>query len=330
MIPRILFVHDYPTKFVEIDRALLQERYRVHEWYQKSRVVNLPALVHAVASSDIVFGWFASWHTFFPVVLARICKRPSIVVVGGHDTAKMPEIGYGNQRGGLKGWITHRVMCTANQLVVNSFYIRDEIMQNAQIESNRIAVIYHGLPSCELSDEMKRDLVVSVGYINRENLKRKGLESFVRAAAFLPDLPFVVIGARRDDALDYLKSIATPNVQFTGWVSDVQLRDYFSRARVYVQASRHEGFGLALAEAMLYGCIPVVTRIGALPEVVGEAGIYVDSPEPAVIAEGIRHAMACDETWSRLARERIVREFPLERRRDGLYAVVDKELNRYA
>ena len=57
---------------------------------------------------------------------------------------------------------------------------------------------------------------------------------------------------------------------------------------MYVQASRHEGFGLAVAEAMLAGCVPVVMNVTAMPEVVGDAGVLIESQEPAAVADGVR------------------------------------------
>ena len=148
------------------------------------------------------------------------------------------------------------------------------------------------------------------------------MEPFARAAALLPDFEFVVIGAWRDDAIQHLRALASPNVKFTNWVSDDELQNYFSRAQVYVQASRHEGFGLAVAEAMLRECVPVVTRAGSLPEVVGDAGVYIESPEPRAVADGIRCALAAPELGQR-ARERIIREFPLERRREKLFGLIE-------
>jgi hypothetical protein len=69
-----------------------------------------------------------------------------------------------------------------------------------------------------------------------------------------------------------LRQAASPNVEFLGFVSDEELFSLYARASVYVQASMHEGFGLSVAEAMSAGCIPVVTRAGSLPEVVGDVG----------------------------------------------------------
>ncbi len=325
MKPRILFVHNHAAKFVQMDLAILRERYAVREWYQQSRVVNLPVLIRAAAQTDLVFGWFASWHTFFPFLLARVFRHPSLLVVGGYDTANMPDIGYGSQRGGVKRWIARRTMRMATRLGAFSEFSRAEAIQNAGMPPDRVAMIYVGVEDCRMKSRPKEQLVVTAGNIDHANLLRKGLEPFVRVAALLPDIPFVVIGAWRDDAIDRLRSIAGPNVTFTGWVSDEQLQDYFARARVYVQASRHEGFGLSVAEAMLSGCVPVVTRAGALPEVVGETGIYVDSPTPENVAIGVRRALELD--WGTRARDRIVTQFPLAKRKQKLYALIDQVLH---
>ena len=48
-----------------------------------------------------VVGWFASWHTFWPLTFAWLLRKPSLLIVGGFDTANVPEIGYGYQQGGM-------------------------------------------------------------------------------------------------------------------------------------------------------------------------------------------------------------------------------------
>ena len=327
MPSRILFVHNLATRFVQIDMALLREKYKVREWNQRGHAVNIPALSLAVAESDLVFGWFASWHTWFPMLFGRLFNRPSLLVVGGYDTANMPDVGYGNMRGGYKRWVSRTTMKFARHLMVNSCFIRAEVVRNAGIESERITVIPHGEDvTAFAANGGKEHLALTVGDVDRSTLSRKGILDFVRAAKYLPDVPFIVVGAWRDDAIDYLRSVAPPNVKFTGRVADGELRDYLSRGQVYVQASRHEGFGMAVAEAMLSECVPVVTRAGALPEVVGEAGIYVDILEPGAVADAVRRALELDRSWGRRARERIVKEFPLERRRAQLHALVDEKL----
>jgi len=170
--------------------------------------------------------------------------------------------------------------------------------------------------------------VLTVGNVWQENLLRKGLLPFVQAAAHLPATKFMLIGKWYDDSIETLRRVAGPNVEFTGFVSDERLVDLYQRASVYVQASLHEGFGLSVAEAMLAGCIPVVTRKGALPEVVGDAGVYAASNDPLDVAVAIRRALTLDGSARQRARERILTQFPVERRRKALYALVDQLLMR--
>ncbi len=122
-------------------------------------------------------------------------------------------------------------------------------------------------------------------------LVQKGQLPFVRAARELPDVPFVLAGKWLDDAVDELRAAASPNVELTGWLSQDALLERYRRAAVYVQASRHEGFGLAVAEAMLAGCVPVVVNATAMPEVVGEAGVLIESQHPREVADGVRRAL---------------------------------------
>lgn len=327
MKPRILFVHNYPTQFVQTDSALLRERYIVREWYQRRRLVNIPALVDAIRQTDLVYGWFASWHAFVPLLLARASGRPAVLVVGGYDTANMPEIDYGHQRGGLKRQIALSSMQWATRLVTHSAFAKQEVIRNAKIDPDRITVIYLGLADDPLvGADQKQDLVATAANVDRANLTRKGLEAFTRAAGLMPTIHFVLIGGWRDNTVSHLRLLAAPNIAFTGWLSRQEMNEYFSLAKAYVQASRHETFGLAVAEAMLHNCVPVVTHAGALPEVVGDTGIYVESAEPATVADGIQRALLAGEALGQRARERVRCEFPIQRRRANLLDLVDQTL----
>jgi glycosyltransferase involved in cell wall biosynthesis len=327
-VRRILFVHSRKVPFVEIDREALAERWTVEDWLQPGRVANLAKLVPAVARSDLVFGWFASWHTFFPITLAWLLRKPSVLVVGGFDVANMPEIGYGYQQGGLRKWASRWIVRRASRLVTNSYYSRREIERNIGLSPDDVAVIHHGvpdpfgeLPSCE-----RESVALTVGFLARTTLERKGHRVFVETAARLPEVRFEFAGEWLDDSIDRLRAIASDNVVFTSLLGRKDFGDVYTRASVYVQPSRHESFGMSIAEAMLAGCVPVVTEVTAMPEVVGDTGVMVASSDPDEVAAGIREALAFDEAARRRARERILREFPLEKRRRGLQALVAEAL----
>jgi glycosyltransferase involved in cell wall biosynthesis len=327
-LARILFVYSRESSFVSIDREILRRRWEVHDWRQSRPLVNVPRLAVAVWRADLVFGWFASWHTFWPVVLARLLRRPSVLVVGGYDSARMPEVPYGLQHRRVLGALSRFVMRRASRLITNSRYTRGEVEANAGISPGDVTVVYHGVPDPfgALPPGRRERLALTVGFVDRRNLERKGLRPFVEAARRLPDVRFVVAGRLDGDAGEELRSLAGPNVTLTGWVEQEELEDTYRRASVYVQASRHEGFGLSVAEAMLAGCIPVATSAGALPEVVDETGVMIAAATPDEVARGVERALALGEEAREQARRRVLDEFPLRVRSEGLESVVEQAL----
>ena len=325
---RLLFVHSRKASFVAIDREILAGRYEVEDLYQPGRWPNPVAVVRGVLRADVVFGWFASWHTFWPITLAWLLRKPSVMIIGGFDTANMPDIGYGYQQGGVRRAASRWIMRRARRLATNSEYSLSEIGQNTQIPTHRVRVIHHGVPDPfgQEPGEKARE-ALTVGAIVHTTLLRKGQMPFVEAAKRLPDVTFTFAGKWLDDSVEQLRARGGDNVHFTGWLSDEDLHAAYRRAAVYVQPSRHEGFGLAVAEAMLAGCVPVVMNVTAMPEVVGDAGVLIESQEPEAVAEGIRRALDLGPDAARRARERILTAFPMERRRDGILQVVQDALD---
>jgi glycosyltransferase involved in cell wall biosynthesis len=270
-------------------------------------------------------------------LITKLLRKPSILVIGGYDLANLPEADYGHQRAGLGKWISWLAMHLATKLITNSYYSQKEAQKNAGIPSQRVQVIYHGLPDPfgDLPSVGKERMALTVGKVDFPNLKRKGLQTFVEAAALLPDVQFVLVGDWADKAIDRLRALASANVLFTGRVSDEELLDYYRKASVYVQASLHEGFGLSVAEAMLAGCIPVVTRVGSLPEVVGDCGLYCLSNSWVSVSESIRSGLDLPLQERLKARNRVLMKFALGKRKEALlmelqnYFIQKEEINAY-
>jgi glycosyltransferase involved in cell wall biosynthesis len=325
---RVLYVHSRKASFVAIDREILAERFEVEDLYQPGRWPNPIRVVRGVLRADLVFGWFASWHTFFPITLAWLLRKPSVMIIGGFDTANMPDIGYGYQQGGIRRASSRWIMRRARRLATNSRYSLSEIERNTPIPPERVRVIHHGVPDPFGAEPAAKEReALTVGAIDHTTLVQKGQLPFVEAARLLPDVRFTFAGKWLDGSVDELRARAGENVHFTGWLSDEDLHATYRRAAVYVQASRHEGFGLAVAEAMLAGCVPVVMNVTAMPEVVGDAGVLIESQEPENVADGVRRALELGPDAARRARERILTAFPMERRREGIIQVVEDALD---
>ena len=127
----------------------------------------------------------------------------------------------------------------------------------------------------------------------------KGADLFVRAAAAaLPRLPgwrAVMVGARGHgpdgDVLGYVAAGPTPEqagVEVLGYHPNPEVLAWMGRAAIVVVPSRwEEPFGLVALEAMAMGAALICTRRGGLPEVAGEAAVYVDPADPDGIAAAI-------------------------------------------
>ncbi len=320
---RIAYFYREMSEYIEIDLRLLRERHEVEVTGAPTRWPDPAGTWRKVAAADVVMSWFASWHALLPALFARLLGRPFVIVVGGYDTACLPGIAYGHQRGGVRGLVARAVLALATRVVgISPFTMRE--MRALGVPEARAALLPLGLDPGRYACAAPRDpaLVVTTGGVNRSNLARKGHEAFVRAAALVPEARFVLIGAWMDDAIDGLRAIATPNVTFTDRVSHEAKVDWLARAAVVVQASQHEAFGLSLAEGMLCGAVPVVTNAGALPWVAGGTGEVVATQDPEALALAIRRALALPAAAGEAARARVLGEFTTGARGHGLEALL--------
>jgi hypothetical protein len=91
---RILFTSTVDPPFINEDLRLLSIHYDVERL--TTRGVWAPfRILPRVLTADVTYTWFASTYAFWVVTLASLFRKPSIVVIGGVDAAKIPEIGYG-------------------------------------------------------------------------------------------------------------------------------------------------------------------------------------------------------------------------------------------
>ena len=98
-------------------------------------------------------------------------------------------------------------------------------------------------------------------------------------------------GCATEEAKPWLERISRPPlagaVRHIGYVDAGERRALYAGARLLVQPSFDEGFGLPVLEAMSLGVPVVAANRGSLPEVLGGAGLLVDPDRPADIAQAI-------------------------------------------
>ncbi|PHY22899.1 hypothetical protein CSW59_00490 [Caulobacter sp. BP25] len=105
----------------------------------------------------------------------------------------------------------------------------------------------------------------------------------MRAAADRPAgaPPLIVAGGGNSRVFADAGLSPPPGVRLIGRVSDEELRSLYTNAIAFVFPSLTEGFGLPPLEAMLCDCPAIVSSAAAIPEVCGEAALYVDPQDQA-------------------------------------------------
>ena len=117
--------------------------------------------------------------------------------------------------------------------------------------------------------------------------------------------------------------IAPPNVTFIErFLPAEELPDLYRRATCYIQASAHEGFGIAVAEAMACGAVPVVTKRFSLPEVTGDLGLYIPFEDPKATAAAARRTLTATPQQRAALRTRVVQNYPQARRERELIGAI--------
>lgn len=302
----IVFVFTKMKRFVGEEIEILKKEHNVVTMSKAELTFNdyVSSLKREIKKVDIVYCWFAGWHSAIAVHYAKRYGKKSVVVCGGYDTAYIPEIKYGTSY--FKEKLPSKYVLKNCDKILPFSYNAESEVESMIGKNDRIEVIRFGLDSDKFKPKGKKEnMVITVGEVKQSNIKRKGIGMFIEASAMLPEVPFVVIGEISPE-VDTV-SMKSSNLSFTDFVDDDELIDYYQRAKVYCQLSFHEGFGLSLAEAMLCNCTPVVTKKGSIPEVVGDTGYYTSYDKNAV-AKSISKALQNTENKSR---NRIKNEFPL-------------------
>ena len=140
--------------------------------------------------------------------------------------------------------------------------------------------------------------LLSVGTL----VPRKGHDLLIAALAILQNLPWrlTILGdSERDPSTTaalrraIAKAGLGERIALVGAVSPSELQQHYIAADLFVLASRHEGYGMAYAEAIAHGLPVIGTTAGAIPEAVPEgAGVLVPPEDVPALAAALRRLLS--------------------------------------
>ena len=188
-----------------------------------------------------------------------------------------------------------RVSRTLPRIIAVSKSAKKDIGRDFNIPANKFSIVPNGIntdlfyPIDDIERKKNRIIVT-----NSADTPLKGLFFLFQALAELnkfQDVSVTVVGEPKKDG-DLVKLIRRlgigHSIHFTGRINNGEFVRQYARATAAVVPSVYEGFGLPVGEAMACGVPVISTTGGALPEVVGDAGILVKPADSRALAGAIR------------------------------------------
>ena len=201
----------------------------------------------------------------------------------------------------------------------------DDLLRGQYVDATRLHLIPHTVCDAFLTagsrcvDNGPRE-TIRLGYAGRLNNAQKGIFLLPELGRRLSDLPIPwtldILGEGPDEqslAKRFAKAGVEAHVRFHGRRSREDVAVHMAQWDVFVMPSYHEGFGIALIEAMAAGAVPVVHRIRGVTDWIvetGKTGWVVEQSDLSAMTDIIRrlHADLSLQRALRIAAQRAVRE----------------------
>ena len=196
----------------------------------------------------------------------------------------------------------------ADAIVVPSRYTAGEVQRAFDVARDRVFVCPPGVPEWQEGPRRydRNGYLLFMGTLEPRKNVPGLLSAYAELLARSSRIPRLVLAGRTgSDASEILHRISQPplagRVEHLGYVADSSRRQIFAGARAFVLPSLEEGFGMPVLEAMSLGIPVVASARGALPELVGDAGLLVNPAEPSSLVEALARVLGDDAFADTLA-----------------------------
>lgn len=233
-------------------------------------------------------------------------------------------------------WVNRRVARKSAHIFTPSAFVRDDVADFTDISTDKITVTLEGADELPQGAEPVQGLEGQefIMYVGRP-FPHKNLDRFISSFASLkkthPNLKLVLAGkinATYQSLIDRVERENIPDVIFTDFISDAQLRWLYENCAAYVFPSLSEGFGLPGLEAMRCGAPVVSSNATCLPEVYADAAHYFDPKNIDDMARAINEVLKNKKLRAKLIKAGTahVQEFSWKRMAEQTLEVYKKYL----
>jgi glycosyltransferase involved in cell wall biosynthesis len=349
----IVYIYPWKASFIQKDIEFLSRAYRVvspsHVWVNKNLiplrfVQQFFFLLRNIFSCRGIFVMFGGYWSLLPALFGKVTGKPVYIIPGGTDCVSFPSLDYGSLRKPLLSrfikWSFQYCNCLLpvdESLVYCDYHYYEKADYKNQgfrfffpEIKTRHQVVYNGFDPAFFDGPAHARIpdsfivVAPVGDMVR--FKLKGIDIVLELAASFRQCSFTLIGVTGNVAGQLVD--VPGNVKILPFVPQDELKQYLLKTEFVLQLSISEGFPNSLGEAMLCGCIPVGSSVGAIPNIIGDTGFVMESSNINYIREKFRQVLALSpeervEAGKR-ARSRIIENFHISRREKQFYDLISQ------
>jgi glycosyltransferase involved in cell wall biosynthesis len=207
-----------------------------------------------------------------------------------------------------------RVARRFSHIITVSEFTKKDIAKEFSLDERKFRVVHNGINNeffylVQNGPRPDNSIIVT----NSADTPLKGLNFLLEAIAEIREKQSVrltVIGEpKKNGIIEKLvaKLKISDIVHFTGRIANEDFAAYYAKSTIAVVPSLYEGFGIPAAEAMACGVPLITTSGGALPEVVGDAGIIVPPANTSALSKAIIHLLNHPDERKKYARAGLAR-----------------------
>lgn len=339
--PVIIYTYTHFSSFVAKDFEIINKHYEVKKVLFNSNkkyfipfylIKQLYFWVITINKPVLFLSRFSGFHTLLPALFNKLLPNTkSIIILGGSDSNLFPSIDYGNYRSFLYGFATqwsikhaYHLLPVSKDLIetTNTYSEADPKLQGVKNLIKGFNVPFteihngfndHKFQNTKLATKQSNSFVTIAGGADSKKIRElKGIDLIIEAAKELKHYSFTIIGSA------YNHPDLPSNITFLPFIKNSELPHFLSTQEFYLQISISEGFPNALCEAMLCECIPVISQVGILPEIIGNSGYILKKRDSKELISLIKTHGKYSENLANEARTRIQLNYPLKKREEKL------------
>jgi len=269
-------------------------------WYSIKEQIKLPFIIKK-ENLDVIH--FPHWN------IPYFCSTPFIVTI--HDLImfhyKRREA---TTHGPIMYWIkdvAHRILIKritkkAKHIITTTEFTKQDIIKTLSVAPDKMTTIYQAPFVGESGTDNWEDVLgrfnlnlpyaLFVGHAYPHKNIKGLLKAWKRFGDEYgtSDYQLLLVGKKNifwEKILESQEMKECKNVVYTGFVDDKTLNTLYNQSSLYVHPSLYEGFGLPPLEALKHGVPVVSSNRSCLPEILGEAAIYIDPENADQFAESI-------------------------------------------